>query len=245
LRIWKIPGQVVRLLVLVLVAVSALIVARTQFVPESFGEIGHYRADVVPEIAAQEVRYAGLQACTECHEDIEATKSASYHRGLTCEGCHEASAAHVVDLEPLPVVPTGRTVCMRCHSYLSSRPTGFPQIIEAVHNPMEACAGCHDPHDPTPPEVPSECSACHAAIERTKAVSHHWSLDCEICHDAPAEHNVQPRANLPTQPADRAFCGNCHSGGEAGAEIPQVDLAEHGGRYLCWQCHYPHHPEGQ
>ena len=24
-----------------------------------------------------------------------------------------------------------------------------------------------------------------------------------------------------------------------------VELATHGGRYVCWQCHYPHYPEGR
>ena len=27
--------------------------------------------------------------------------------------------------------------------------------------------------------------------------------------------------------------------------MPRVDIVEHGGRYLCWQCHYPHDPEGR
>jgi hypothetical protein len=246
-RIWKIPGQVVRLAILFAVAAVALIVVRERFVPESFGDLGHYRADVIPVIAAQELRYAGLQACAECHDDLAEVKAGSYHRGLTCEGCHGAAADHANDpTEFLPRVPAGRDTCLRCHGYIASRPTGFPQVIEGIHNPMEACADCHDPHDPTPPEVPGECSACHGAIARTKSVSHHWSLDCEICHDAPAAHREYPRANLPKKPTDRAFCGQCHAAGaSSAAEVPRIDLAEHGGRYLCWQCHYPHDPEGR
>jgi len=246
MRIWNIPGQILRLLLIFVVAVAALLIVRGQFVPASFGEIGHYRADAVPAIAAMEIRYAGLQACAECHDDIADTKANSYHRGLTCEGCHEAAADHVDDpLERVPVVPTGRETCTRCHAYNASRPTGFPQIIVNIHNPMEPCALCHDPHDPTPPEVPGECSACHALIARTKSVSHHWSLDCETCHDAPAEHRETPRMNLPGKPADRAFCGQCHApGASSSSAIPRVDMNAHGGRYLCWQCHYPHDPEG-
>jgi hypothetical protein len=111
---------------------------------------------------------------------------------------------------------------------------------------MEPCATCHDPHDPTPPEVPSTCAACHGAIARTKSVSHHQSIDCEICHEAPAEHRVDPRSYVPSKPRDREFCAQCHAEGAASAaRIPRVDAAEHGGRYLCWQCHYPHFPEGQ
>jgi ribosomal protein S27AE len=246
-RIWKIPGPVIRLAILFAAAVAALIVARQMFVPESFGDIGHYRADVVPAIASLEIHYAGLPACAECHDDVAETKAASYHRGLTCEGCHGPAADHVDDpTEKFPVVPTGRSSCLRCHSYLASRPTGFPQIIESIHNPMEACADCHDPHDPTPPMVPGECSACHGQIARTKSVSHHWSLECETCHEAPDGHRENPRASLPSKPTTRMFCGQCHAADASSAtEIPRVDMSDHGGRYLCWQCHYPHDPEGR
>jgi hypothetical protein len=238
---------VVRILLVFVLAVVVLVVVRGAFIPESFGEIGHYRADAVPEIAAQPISYAGMQVCVECHDDVGEVKAGSYHRGLTCEGCHEAAAGHVEDpTEVAPFTPTGRTVCLRCHEYLSSRPTGFPQIIEKIHNPMEPCASCHDPHDPTPPEVPGECSACHAAIARTKSVSHHWTLDCETCHEARPEHRENPRAALPLKPTERSFCGTCHGrGASSAASIPRVDLDEHGGRYLCWQCHYPHDPEGR
>jgi len=43
------------------------------------------------------------------------------------------------------------------------------------------------------------------------------------------------------------MCGRCHV---AGSEDPQassavVDIASHGGTYVCWECHYPHLPEGR
>jgi len=248
-RIWRIPDQVVRVGVLVVIAIVALVVVRQMFVPESFGEIGHYRADSIDTILAQDIQYAGMQKCGECHDDLTAIKAGSYHRGLTCEGCHGPSAAHAGADDPsevMPTIPTGRKSCLRCHDYLPSRPTGFPQIIENLHNPMETCMDCHDPHDPTPPEVPESCSACHAAIARTKAVSHHWSLDCETCHEAKLEHREDPRANLPTKPSQREFCGQCHAkDAHSSSSIPRVELVDHGGRYICWQCHYPHYPEGR
>jgi cytochrome c553 len=246
LRFLGIPEQVVRLSILFVAAIVILLLVRQRFVPESFGETGHYRADAVDAIVDQNVRYAGLPACAECHEDEAEVKSRSYHRGLTCEGCHGPAQTHVDDPgEHLPVVPRGRDTCLRCHEYLVSRPTGFPQIVEAIHNPMVPCTDCHNPHDPTPPEVPGACSACHAAIDRIKAVSHHWSLDCETCHETAPEHKENPRAFPPKKPTRREFCGGCHAeDADSPREIPRIDLAAHGGRYLCWQCHYPHFPEG-
>ncbi len=246
MKLWKIPGPVIRIAVLFVAAIVILILVRQRFVPESFGLIGHYRADAIDVVAGQEMRYAGLQACAECHTDEAESKSNSYHRGLTCEGCHGPAADHVDDpTEHLPIIPAGRGTCLRCHEYQMSRPTGFPQVIETMHNTMERCADCHEPHDPTPPEVPGACSACHGAIERIKAVSHHFTLDCETCHQVQPEHKENPRAFQPKKPTEREFCGRCHATNAASArEIPRVDMEVHGGRYLCWQCHYPHFPEG-
>lgn len=252
----KLPDQVVRLAVIFAIGIAALLVLRQRFVPESFGEIGHYRADAIDVVATQDIQYAGWQACIDCHPDEAERKQGSYHRTLSCETCHGPAYDHVEDpTGQLPLVPTGREGCLYCHGYLPSRPTGFPQIIELQHNPMEPCGNCHDPHDPTPPEVPGACSACHGQIARTKAISHHRSLECETCHQTMPEHKEAPRSYLPNKPRTREFCGKCHAEGAqvtqetvgidlSMREIPRVDLDAHGNSYACWQCHYPHFPEG-
>ena len=247
MKIWKFPDQVVRLAIVFIVLGGTMIGIRSQFVPESYGELGAYRADAITEVASQEVKYAGWQVCVMCHVDEGEKKVRSYHRSLSCEVCHGAANKHTEEPDTVkPVIPVGRAGCMPCHSYLSSRPTGFPQIVEIEHNPRQPCADCHDPHDPTPPEIPETCSACHAQIARTKAVSHHSSLECESCHETSANHKEAPRSNLPGKPAENTFCGQCHaSGADSARNIPRVDLDTHGGRYLCWQCHYPHFPEGR
>jgi hypothetical protein len=224
----------------------ALIVLRQRFVPATFGELGHYRAAATESVASREIRYGGSAVCIECHEEHGDIKSHSYHRSLSCEVCHGPASNHAGDPEAhRPAIPRERGEgCLYCHNYLPSRPTGFPQIVETQHNPMDSCVSCHDPHDPTPPEVPESCTACHGQIARMKAVSHHGRLDCQTCHEAPPEHREDPRANLPKKPTHREFCGGCHAQGVSGAgEIPRVDLVSHGGAYLCWQCHYPHFPE--
>ncbi len=247
MRAPKLPGQVVRLAILFGAAGVVLVLVRHQFVPKTFGEIGHYRAAAIDSIAKLPVHYAGLQACVECHTDEGDLKSKSFHRGLSCEVCHGAAADHANDPgSRLPVVPRERGACLYCHNYLPSRPTGFPQIIERLHNPMKPCVTCHNPHDPTPPRVPGACSACHGTIARTKSISHHATLECETCHETAAEHRENPRAYLPKKPTTREFCGQCHArGASSPLEIPRVDMTSHGDRYLCWQCHYPHFPEGK
>jgi cytochrome c7-like protein len=248
-KVWRFPDQVVRLAVVFLLVGTALVLVRHHFVPKSFGKYGHFRADAIPAAAALEPHYAGAQACADCHEDEVALKATSYHRGVSCESCHGAAADHVdAPDEHAPLRPTSRDACLTCHRYLLSRPNGFPQVLELTHNPEKKCVTCHNPHDPTPPQTPSTCGACHAGIARMKAVSHHARLECTICHDVPAAHREDPRAHPAKKPAQREFCGQCHAKGAVqnilpDAEIPRVDLSTHGGRYVCWQCHYPHYPE--
>lgn len=245
MRIGKIPDQVIRLLIIFLSAGAILIILRQHFVPKSFGQLGHYRADALKIIADQPIKYAGSQVCIQCHSDIGEIKSNSYHRGLSCEVCHGASNEHANAPDEIkPILPRRRDYCSYCHNYLLTKPTGFPQVYVSYHNPDKPCISCHNPHDPTPPHVPGACSACHANIARTKAVSYHASLSCETCHETPPEHKESPRLFLPKKPNDRNFCGKCHSKtAQAPADIPRINLDEHGERYLCWQCHYPHFPE--
>ena len=251
----RIPTQLIQLgIVFALVGVSVFFL-RQKFVPETFGDLGHYRAAAVAVNADLEPRYAGWQKCVLCHADKVETKNSSYHRTVSCESCHGPANDHANrPMRLRPERPAGRQPCLACHSFLTSRPTGFPQIIEERHNPVRACTGCHDAHDPTPPETIQECSACHNTIARSKAVSAHAPLECEVCHETPAEHKVQPRAHLPRKPFEREFCGTCHAAGTDAPgvvhevdlsvyDIPRIDLTTHGGTFVCWQCHYQHSPE--
>lgn len=240
------PSQVTRWLVVFALLLTALFLARRFLIPTTFGKYGHYRASAVDDNMAQEMQYAGQSACGECHEEVLAEKSKSKHGDVVCEVCHGPALNHTLSPEEiLPPKPDKRGLCPLCHGYLASRPTGFPQIIVESHNPGKPCMSCHEPHQPKTPTVPAECSACHAMIAKTKAVSHHASLSCDTCHKATEDHKVDPPSSIPTKPSSSDFCGGCHDiNAQSPKEIPRIDLTTHNERYLCWQCHYPHYPEG-
>ena len=241
----KIPQQLIPLAVIVVLLVAGLIVVRVILVPKSFGKYGHYRADAVEEIASHRVVYAGFQACAECHDDIVATKQASKHKGVTCEVCHDTASQHITAPDQFtPIAPRGRGFCPLCHAYNPARPTGFPQINPEVHNPGKACMTCHNPHNPLLPHTPEECSACHRDVASVKNVSNHATVPCIKCHVVPPDHLTNPTFVRAEKPTSKETCGQCHAkNADSPAEIPRVDLASHGGRYLCWDCHYPHYPE--
>jgi len=243
----NLPEQIKRLSILIIALALLFILIRPLFIPDDFGKYGHFRVSAVDENAAVELKYAGQETCFDCHDDVMAVKSESYHRNLACEICHGPGKKHSEEPDTYQMIaPTGRGFCPLCHEYLPSRPTGFPQIVSASHNPMTPCIQCHDPHQPVPPQVPKECEACHAAIARTKALSHHLNIPCTFCHQTPEEHKINPRAHLPSKPASREFCAQCHGENISDKKgIPKIDLATHEPRYVCWQCHYPHLPEAR
>jgi ribosomal protein S27AE len=76
-----------------------------------------------------------------------------------------------------------------------------------------------------------------------KALSPHVQLECTTCHAVPEGHKVTPRAIQASIPPNRDFCGKCHATDSQIKGTPKIDVATHGEKYLCWQCHYPHMPE--
>lgn len=238
----RVPDSLWRISIVFVGFVFLVILARFVLLPGSLTDVEAHKLAATAAEANRPIKYAGAVACSDCHEEQPAVIAGGYHSTLSCETCHGPAQTHIDDFEVKPVAPRKREFCPICHTYDSARPTGFPQINPVAHNPLRPCIECHDPHDPRPPETPQECSACHAEIARTKAVSHHVKLSCETCHNAPEEHKVSPRSVRPDKPTKREFCGQCHGNESNVTEALQVDLAEHGGRYLCWQCHYPHQP---
>jgi DnaJ-class molecular chaperone len=238
----KLPDSVKRLFIVFLVLIGGALIVRSLLPPSIKDHRLHIQSTVEREMA-RPVKYAGSDVCADCHDEYN-IKKGGYHKNLSCETCHGTAKEHTENPSEIkPFAPRQRDFCSRCHMFDPSRPTGFPQINPVAHNPMKPCISCHNPHDPKPPQVPQECQACHAEIARTKAISTHVTLECTTCHNVPNDHKIAPRMVKATIPTEREFCGKCH-GTQSDVKInSKIDLATHGEKYLCWQCHYPHMPE--
>lgn len=245
------PQQIKRLILVFALLVAGFLAARHFLVPPTFGTLGHYRAAGIDSVASLPVHYAGARACAECHDDVVAEKASSRHAGVACEVCHGPAAKHAEDPDSgVPPAPRDRSKCPLCHGFNPSRPTGFPQIDPQTHNPGKPCITCHKPHQPVPPNVPGECSACHGQVAMTKALSAHAPLACTRCHETPEEHKVNPRLVVAGKPRSRELCGQCHAEdaqppAEITIAVPRISMESHGNALVCWQCHYPHHPEAK
>jgi hypothetical protein len=244
----KLPEQVTRLGVVIAAIVAVVLLLRFVILPDSaFSARPHQAATVVREMA-KPVVHAGVAVCRECHEEQFELKYGGKHRNIGCENCHGPAAVHAADENAAkPPLPREREACLACHGYDSSRPNGFPQVDPLVHKPRKKCVSCHDPHDPVPPKPPTDCTGCHGRIEHTKALSSHALLPCASCHVVEEQHMTEPRLALPTKPDTREACGRCHVPGstDPAASKVTIDMAAHGGTYVCWECHYAHLPEGR
>jgi len=244
----KLPEQVTRLGIVLAVIVGLVLLLRLVILPESLFSARPHQLAAAEREMAKPLRHAGVAVCRECHAEQFELKYGGKHRNIGCENCHGPAASHANDENAAkPPLPRDRESCLACHGYDSSRPNGFPQVDPLEHKPRKKCVSCHDPHDPVPPKAPTECTGCHGRIEHAKAVSTHALVPCASCHAVDERHMTEPRLALPTKPDSREVCGRCHVSGSTDpvASKVNVDMAAHGGTYVCWECHYAHLPEGR
>ena len=140
----KVPQQIIPLIILFLIIITALFIARDIFIPDTFGDLGHYRANAVSEITEQEIVYAGTRICIDCHDDISELKSSSNHRQLSCEVCHgpggKFSSAKIMNRKKFKadpelqkklaheaglIVTPDENTCKKCHNERSPHYEGF------------------------------------------------------------------------------------------------------------------------
>ena len=146
MRRFKLPPQILRLVLLTLAIVGSYLIARVFLTPASFGEFGWYRGEALVELRSRPPVYAGKQACDECHSDQLQKLAKFEHQTLSCEACHGVSREHAENPDILPVKLTG-SHCIRCHEANPSRPKWFKQIVVRDHYGGK-CTECHVPHQP-------------------------------------------------------------------------------------------------
>jgi hypothetical protein len=174
------------------------------FVPASYGDLGHFRADALDEALDFEIKHVGEGVCEECHEEVFALHDKDVHLTVACETCHGPGSEHASSEGevPPPFVPNKAENCMVCHSRMAARPGSFPQIDVPEHFEMVGvkdmdidCVVCHSPHEPLfmdrdlrdarlHPMIHT-CNDCH--INRfddkmARPEKHPALFDCGYCH---------------------------------------------------------------
>ena len=151
-RLFKMPPQVVRIVLLAVGIVVVYSVARYVLTPPSFRQYGWYRGAALMEVATRDQVYAGKKACEECHSDEYQKLLKHEHKGLACESCHGPGEAHAQDPRKENIDRSSFAACVRCHEGNPSRPKWHKQIVSKNHYTGTRCTECHVPHSPG--EVP-------------------------------------------------------------------------------------------
>ena len=145
-----IPPQIKHLLVSFTIFVAIFLLARRAMVPDSYGEYGHYRGNSLGENAIKGVKYAGHEACFECHQDVADMKEMDLHDVISCESCHGPGFKHVQEPELVDMtLNKERAFCGLCHALNFSKPADVIfQIDLKEHYIDKNCIDCHNPHSP-------------------------------------------------------------------------------------------------
>lgn len=181
------PKHIVRLILLMAVFAAVAYAAKVFFTAESFYRYGHYRADSVPEIAAQEPAFQTARYCQSCHSERHAQWSASSHKTVNCETCHGAAQGHP-QKGKLPIPSDAVKLCTLCHEAMPGRPRTQPQIAVAQHSAGQQCIVCHNPHAP-------KIVAAAAKVAGDPAAGKKRAAGCAACHGA---EGISPNDTWPS-----------------------------------------------
>jgi hypothetical protein len=149
--------HIFRVLFLLVIGIVVLVLGRSLFLPDTWGEYGFYRGASAEEYSNLPVMHHGNASCRPCHEENVQTLADGVHHNLRCELCHAPLTTHVTGEEVTAEMPVRKSadLCLLCHRKLEARPADFPQIQARQHVEEnggeygpEACFDCHDPHSP-------------------------------------------------------------------------------------------------
>jgi len=180
------PKHIVRLIMLIAAFGVVAYAAKVFFTPGSFYKYGHYRANSVPEIAAQEPVFQTPRYCQSCHSERYAQWSANSHKTVICEVCHGPAQGHPQNGK-LPIPKDTVKLCSLCHEQMPGRPSTQPQIAVAQHSGGQQCVVCHNPHAP-------KIVAAAAKVTGDAAAGQKRAAACAGCHGA---NGISPNDTWP------------------------------------------------
>lgn len=153
--------HLIRALLLVSVCLAGAEVFRQTMKPESFGELGHFRADAISDMMQQSIVYEDKSACAtdHCHADVAQTVAGNKHQSIDCQMCHAPLGNHADATQKTADMIVNRSpeLCLRCHEFLTARPETIKQIVFSEHTnelglpdvrSEGLCLDCHASHEP-------------------------------------------------------------------------------------------------
>lgn len=179
--------------------------APDQTMPLANGETLYVTLDAA--LFAASVHGAEAVTCRDCHTEITAypheplaaqsLRQVTIEKSATCQECHEAEAARVMD---------------SIHAELRA----------AGNEDAAVCADCHNPHYQVKIEprarIPTTCGRCHSGIEQDYRLSVHGepvyantNADTPLCIDCHGVHTIQDPRTAQFLTKSPQLCARCHA----------------------------------
>ena len=166
------------LLLLIAAGGAGFMYIRGEMIPESYGQIGPYRAAALGEIAARPSGIMADATCLKCHADVGEERAGTLHEAVGCIHCHGLGREHVAEarraaetsgVEVSPAkkwdgnfltdidlyITKDRATCMACHQAVVGMPKDFKKINIAEHLEEQGA------EEPTSRETCFECHEGH------------------------------------------------------------------------------------
>jgi cytochrome c553 len=190
------PKHIARLVGLLVFFVLSALVAKSYFTADSFYEFGHFRANSVPQIAAQKPVIQTSGTCKACHPKQFQEWSSTKHKAVKCEVCHGAAGSHPAT-KTVTIPKNSVQLCTLCHERMPGRPAAQPQIDVTQHAGTQQCITCHNPHSPPMVVASAQSTAPAGDANKGKALAQ----SCTGCH---GENGASPNPAWPNLASQNA-----------------------------------------
>ncbi|MBQ17260.1 MAG: hypothetical protein CMJ65_09060 [Planctomycetaceae bacterium] len=175
-------GRHLRILACALIALGVVTyLVQGQMIPETFGDLGPYRAAALEELKSRPSVLQSDATCLKCHDHVGEERAESPHKSVGCLHCHGIGRKHVEiarraekseeieipaveewDGNPLTKVDLyvahNKQACLSCHGAVVGMPEAFRKIVVADH--LEE-VGALDDLDEETIKSKGVCLECH------------------------------------------------------------------------------------
>ena len=206
-------------------------------------------------------KYAGDEACAQCHEDIAKLHARGAHaaiggaqatkdwQGKACESCHGPGAKHADSTDAADILNPAKmrvqeadALCLTCHS-LSDRHANEPGSAHEKNG--VSCVSCHSAHKGAealrPRKIASVntlCGSCHQIVmaKFREPYAHRVTQNAMSCVDCHSPHGSLLPGSINTAMANEKVCLKCHGNLRGPFAYQHAPVKLEG----CINCHVPH-----
>jgi hypothetical protein len=179
------------------------------------------------------------QACSNCHNGVDATGKSGSHIGTASFECNDCHSTHNWRFNHNTITDSNCETCHGDSTNIATKKSG-----SHISTGTLLCGDCHNTRSWTFSHsiVTHNCSYCHDNTNVAGKPGNHFvtALECNACHSTRAWIPANFGHSDPNYPPDHGWsssCDRCHSGSPQTAA--NVNVYDYGSKVRqCIDCHY-------